>query len=145
MIGILPQTAPSYKSEVPNSSCNATSLSRCSAIIFLLAETTFFPLLRAFETISKAASASLINSIMVLIPGSFRITFASVVKSASGRLRFFSGFFIAIFLISILRSFVLMISCKPWPTTPNPNNPIVNLLLILLSYFMQTDHCFVSF
>ena len=52
MIGILPQTAASYKNGTLYFCCNSYNSSKCSAINFLLAETTAFPFLSAVVTIS---------------------------------------------------------------------------------------------
>src|SRR5690606_26493441 len=84
--------------------------------------------------IAKAASASSINSTMVLICGSFKMSSASVVNSSAGKDRFLSAFLITHFLISRFKSFVLIISYNPWPTTPNPNIPMVNFSLISMLF-----------
>ncbi len=129
-MGILPQTEPSYNKEVPYLFCSSISSSKCSAIIFLLADTTFFPELNALDTISKAASVSLINSTMVLISGLFSNSSRSVVNNSAGNERFLLASLIAIFTISRFKFLVLIISYKPWPTTPKPNSPMFNFLLI---------------
>ncbi len=67
------------------------------------------------------------------------MTFELVVNNSLGRLRPFSGFLIAIFFISIFKSFVLIMSCKPCPTTPKPNKPIVNLPTKLLNVIDNTE------
>src|ERR1700744_5725875 len=101
------------------------------AIIFLLADTTFLPVLKALETISKAGSVSLISSTMVLISGLLSNSSLLVVNKWDGSDLFLLPSLIHILTISMLRFLVLIISYNPWPTTPKPNSPIVSFLLIM--------------
>ena len=77
MIGIEPPTEASYKKETLFSFANAISSSKCSAISFLLAETTCFPLDKASRTIANASLLSLINSTTRFISLSSKISLAS--------------------------------------------------------------------
>ncbi|MCY1232053.1 hypothetical protein D9M72_445230 [compost metagenome] len=130
---MLAQHAASYNKGTLCFRCNSSSSSKCSAIIFLLAETTALPLFKAVVTISYAASASSINSTMTLISGSLKISFLSKVKFSAPISRVLFLSFTQIFLMFAFSPGVFCkTSYSPKPTHPKPNNPIFNFFLDIL-------------